>query len=85
MTWYVGVGIGVLAAVLRVTLGLLQSSEPFAWGKAGRTLAIAVITGGITGGLWENGAVGEVFLAVFAETVTIDQLIITVGKKMQGG
>ncbi len=80
MSWYIGALIGMGAATVRVVLGLLQAGERFEWRKAGRTLAIGLITGGLTGGLWANGSPRAVFVAVFAETVALDQIITTIQK-----
>lgn len=77
--------IGCIAGGLRVGLGYLKNSieEAFDWDKALRTLLIGIITGGIIGFFYPIPNPKELFAVVFLGTVTVEELLVTVSKKLE--
>jgi len=82
MTWYYGVGIGIGAAALRFALGWLKAGEPWEGVKMLRTLGIAILEGGAIGGLADLG-VKELFIAVFAGTIVLEEAILGVKRQIE--
>ena len=75
MNWYIGILIGIGAAVVRIGLGWLRSAEVWNTEKGLRTLGIGVAEGALVGAFAGLGA-KETFAAVFLGTVAVEEVLV---------